>query len=56
MRSSLRTVMALDGLKLYLTEVRKVFGPARLVIMASVNAASVITAMQSGASYKYGLI
>jgi Mn2+/Fe2+ NRAMP family transporter len=48
-------VMALDGLKLYLTEVRKVFGPARLVIMASVNAASE-TAMQSGASYKYGLI
>jgi Mn2+/Fe2+ NRAMP family transporter len=56
MRSGSRTAMALDGLKLHLTEVRKVFGPAWLVMMADVDAASVITAMQSGASYKYGLI
>jgi manganese transport protein len=46
----------LDGLKLHFSEVRSVFGPAWLVMMADVDAASVITAMQSGASYKYGLI
>jgi manganese transport protein len=46
----------LDRLKLHLSEVRSVFGPAWLVMMADVDAASVITAMQSGASYKYGLI
>ncbi len=46
----------LDDLKLHLSELRKVFGPAWLVMMADVDAASVITAMQSGASYKYGLI
>ena len=56
MRCSSRTVKALDGLKLHFTEVRNVFGPAWLVMMADVDAASVITAMQSGASYKYGLI
>jgi len=33
-----------------------VFGPAWLVMMADVDAASVITAIQSGASYKYGLV
>jgi manganese transport protein len=55
-RSHSRTVTALDGLKLHFTEVRNVFGPAWLVMMADVDAASVITAMQSGASYKYGLI
>jgi manganese transport protein len=47
---------ALDGLKLHLTELRNVFGPAWLVMMADVDAASVITAMQSGASYKYELV
>jgi manganese transport protein len=46
----------LDGLKLHFSELRGVFGPAWLVMMADVDAASVITAMQSGASYKYGLI
>ena len=46
----------LDALKLHFREVRNVFGPAWLVMMADVDAASVITAMQSGASYKYGLI
>ena len=46
----------LDGLKLHFLEVRNVFGPAWLVMMADVDAASVITAMQSGASFKYGLI
>jgi manganese transport protein len=55
-RSGFRTAMALDGLRLHFTEVRKVFGPAWLVMMADVDAASVITAMQSGASYKYGLV
>jgi manganese transport protein len=56
MRSSSTTVTAFEGLKLHFTEVRNVFGPAWLVMMADVDAASVITAMQSGASYKYGLI
>jgi manganese transport protein len=46
----------LDSLKLHFSEVKSVFGPAWLVMMADVDAASVITAMQSGASYKYGLI
>jgi len=56
MRSRSRTALALEGLKLHFIEVRNVFGPAWLVMMADVDAASVITAMQSGASYKYGLI
>lgn len=56
MRSRSRTVMALYGLKLHFAEVRNVFGPAWLVMMADVDAASVITAMQSGASYKYELV
>jgi manganese transport protein len=51
-----RTMAMLDGLKLHFSEMRAVFGPAWLVMMADVDAASVITAMQSGASYKYGLI
>ena len=46
----------LDRLKVHFSEVRNVFGPAWLVMMADVDAASVITAMQSGASFKYGLI
>lgn len=46
----------LGGLKLHFSEVRNVFGPAWLVMMADVDAASVITAMQSGASFKYGFI
>ena len=46
----------LERLKLHFAEVRNVFGPAWLVMMADVDAASVITAMQSGASFKYGLI
>jgi manganese transport protein len=46
----------LAGLKLHFSEVRSVFGPAWLVMMADVDAASVITAMQSGASYKYELV
>jgi manganese transport protein len=56
MSGSSRTVAALDGLRLHFTEVRNVFGPAWLVMMADVDAASVITAMQSGASYKYQLV
>jgi manganese transport protein len=56
MSSYSRTVTALDGLRLHFTEVRNVFGPAWLVMMADVDAASVITAMQSGASYKYALV
>jgi manganese transport protein len=51
-----RAVAVLDGLRLHFTEVRNVFGPAWLVMMADVDAASVITAMQSGASYKYQLV
>jgi manganese transport protein len=51
-----RTATALDSLRLHFTEVRNVFGPAWLVMMADVDAASVITAMQSGASYKYELV
>jgi manganese transport protein len=46
----------LDRLKLHFSEVRSVFGPAWLVMMADVDAASVITAMQSGASYRYELV
>ena len=48
--------MALDGLRLHLKELWNVFGPAWLVMMADVDAASVITAMQTGASYKYELV
>lgn len=43
-------------LKINLSEIRKVFGPAWLVMMADVDAASVITAMQSGAEFKYAFI
>ena len=39
-----------------LSELRRVFGPAWLVMMADVDAASVITAMQSGAAFKYEFI
>ena len=56
MQSSSKTVITLDGLKRRFFEVRTVFGPAWLVMMADVDAASVITAIQSGASYKYGLV
>ena len=56
MKSSSRPATTLERLKLHLTDVRNVFGPAWLVMMADVDAASVITAMQSGASYKYGMI
>jgi manganese transport protein len=55
-KSSSKTANAFAGLKLHLADVRNVFGPAWLVMMADVDAASVITAMQSGASYKYGLV
>ncbi|MGB6537789.1 MAG: divalent metal cation transporter [Xanthobacteraceae bacterium] len=55
-RSDGKTMVTLDGLKLHFSELRAVFGPAWLVMMADVDAASVITAMQSGASYKYGMI
>jgi manganese transport protein len=56
MRSSSRAATAFASLRLHFTEVRNVFGPAWLVMMADVDAASVITAMQSGASYKYELV
>jgi manganese transport protein len=56
MKSSSRTVTMFEALKLHFKEVRNVFGPAWLVMMADVDAASVITAMQSGASYKYELV
>jgi NRAMP (natural resistance-associated macrophage protein)-like metal ion transporter len=39
-----------------LGDLRKVFGPAWLVMMADVDAASIITAMQTGASFKYAFI
>jgi manganese transport protein len=39
-----------------LGDFRKVFGPAWLVMMADVDAASIITAMQTGASFKYQFI
>ncbi len=39
-----------------LSELRRVFGPAWLVMMADVDAASIITAMQSGAEFKYGFV
>lgn len=56
MSSRSRTTTALDALKVHFKDVRNVFGPAWLVMMADVDAASVITAMQSGASYKYGMV
>jgi len=56
MRSGSRAATAFASLRLHFTEVRNVFGPAWLVMMADVDAASVITAMQSGASYKYELV
>ncbi len=43
-------------LKESISDLRKVFGPAWLVMMADVDAASVITAMQSGAAFKYEFI
>ncbi len=39
-----------------LHELAKVFGPAWLVMMADVDAASIITAMQTGASNKYEFV
>ncbi len=39
-----------------LRDLWKVFGPAWLVMMADVDAPSVITAMQTGAAFKYGFI
>ncbi len=42
--------------KFKLGDIRKVFGPAWLVMMADVDAASIITAMQSGAEFKYQFI
>jgi len=39
-----------------LSDMRKVFGPAWLVMMADVDAASVITAMQTGATFKYEFV
>jgi len=39
-----------------LHDLRKVFGPAWLVMMADVDAASIITAMQTGASFKYEFV
>jgi manganese transport protein len=41
---------------LRLGDLAKVFGPAWLVMMADVDAASIITAMQTGASFKYQFI
>ncbi len=38
------------------SDLRKVFGPAWLVMMADVDAASIITAMQTGATFKYEFI
>ena len=46
----------LDGVKLHFSEVRSVFGPAWLVMMADVDAASVISPMKSGAYFLFGLI
>ncbi|MCL5100948.1 MAG: divalent metal cation transporter [Candidatus Marsarchaeota archaeon] len=43
-------------MKIHLSEIRKVFGPAWLVMMADVDAASIITAIQTGASFKYEFI
>ena len=43
-------------MRITLSDLRKVFGPAWLVMMADVDAASVITAMQSGAAFKYQFI
>lgn len=39
-----------------ISDFRKVFGPAWLVMMADVDAASIITAMQTGAVFKYEFI
>jgi Mn2+/Fe2+ NRAMP family transporter len=42
--------------QLDLHELRNVFGPAWLVMMADVDAASIITAMQTGAAFKYEFV
>jgi len=44
------------NLRVNFTDLRHVFGPAWLVMIADVDAASVITAMQSGAAFKYEFI
>ena len=46
----------MKNLHFKLSELKKIFGPAWLVMMADVDAASVITAMQSGAAFKYDFI
>ncbi len=48
--------MPLEDEMFNLSEIKKVFGPAWLVMMADVDAASIITAMQAGASFKYEFI
>lgn len=42
--------------KINFSDIKKVFGPAWLVMMADVDAASIITAMQTGATFKYEFI
>ncbi len=42
--------------KINLSDIKKVFGPAWLAMMADVDAASIITAMQTGAIFKYEFI
>ncbi|MBI4973401.1 divalent metal cation transporter [Candidatus Roizmanbacteria bacterium] len=46
----------MNDIKQKFAKLRKVFGPAWLVMMADVDAASIITAMQSGATFKYQFI
>ena len=44
------------GKRSRLSELRSTFGPAWIVMIADVDAASIVTAAQDGASYGYGLV
>ncbi|MGA2874372.1 MAG: NRAMP family divalent metal transporter [Nitrososphaerales archaeon] len=44
------------GKRSKLSELRSTFGPAWIVMIADVDAASIVTAAQDGASYGYGLV
>ena len=44
------------GKRSRLSELRSTFGPAWIVMIADVDAASIVTAAQDGASYGYGFV
>ena len=50
------TLDSRTGKRSRLSELRSTFGPAWIVMIADVDAASIVTAAQDGASYGYGLV